>query len=366
MKTGLRAVVVACVLQAWSGASPRAVAADVALQRGETAVFAVEIVNRSAAETGAVFRSEPFDFGARGGYVVTPIGSECRILGGELGGSGSPPVELHVSPVPAGSRVRCTLQVRRAELSSGVAWLRFEADADQPEVELLDTEWTFGSLTNLSFHSEQVAPFPAPGESTGMVRITIANQGPWAIERVSFGACQTFALAPFLLEGNFPGGCEESNGQTCLAVGPGSITFGVHSLAPGETRSCLLRATSYEPLEQPLRFGMELVTEWGLWSGDELIYDYDRSDNDFVIELAPRDATAAAPVAVPAASGFLLGLLGILLASMAACVRRGPGWCRRAHFAQSELSALDERRRDESNRTLGARVRNSRWKRATR
>lgn len=325
MKAGLRAVVLACVLQGMSAGNPCAFAADIPLRRGETATFAVEVVNRSAQPTAAAFRSEPFDFGTRGGYVVTTVGSQCRLSGGELGGSGSPPVELHVSVIPAGGRVRCTMQVRRAEISSGVAWLHFEGDANPPEVELLDTEWNFGSLTNLSFHGKQIAPFPARGESTGMVRVTVANRGPWELDRVDFGACQTFALAPFLLEGNFPGGCEDGNGPTCLAVGPGAIAFGMHSLAPGETRSCLLRATSYEPLEQPLRFGMGLVTDWGLWSGDELIYDYDRDDNDFVIELAPHDPAAVVPAAVPVASNVLLVLLGVLLVSTAAGVRRNTG-----------------------------------------
>ncbi|MGN6518251.1 MAG: hypothetical protein ACTHK2_02365 [Dokdonella sp.] len=104
-------------------------------------------------------------------------------------------------------------------------------DDANAQIMLRETDWIFGSLVNISLRSEQLVPFPAVGESTGLVRVTATNHGSWDLDRVDFGACQGAVVAPFWLDGGFPGGCDdEAYGPTCFAVGPPSMQFALHNL----------------------------------------------------------------------------------------------------------------------------------------
>ncbi|MGN6518250.1 MAG: hypothetical protein ACTHK2_02360 [Dokdonella sp.] len=65
---------------------------------------------------------------------------------------------------------------------------------------------------------------------------------------------------------------------------------------------------------------MSLVEEWGLWSGDEQVFDDDGSDDDVVIELSPSTPAGTSSTEVPSASTSMLVILAGLLAL--AAVRR--------------------------------------------
>jgi len=210
--------------------------------------------------------------------------------------------------------------MRRSSTSDGPAALTWKPSAGvPPEVSMSNVDWVFGPVMDVSLDIEQVRPFPMLGESTGFVRVAIRNTGPWAIEQVNFGYCQDLVPAPFELDNSFPGGCAEAGlGPTCLAVGEPPVQFSVVDLAPGETKSCLLRATTREPLIGPVRFGVSMVEDVYV-AGDELLHDFDDENDHAVMQIAP---TAPPSHPVPLSTSALAVLMATLLASGAAAARR--------------------------------------------
>ena len=286
------------------------------LHRGEQATFTIIARNPTANVAEAAFRSNPVVSGDPGTYTLVVIESPlCEVIGGAMGGFPPPPVEIRFASLPAGSIAPCTLRVQRAADAIWPVTLRFERSTGTPGgIELSDSHWQFGPLVDVSLRSEQVEPFPSLGEHDGLIRIYVTNRSPWDIDRVDFGECQGPSVAPFILDNGFTGGCEQAElGPTCFAVGPPSIQFGISGIRAGETRSCLLRATALEALYQPVRFGLRLLTEFPLTSGDEWLFDYD-TDNDLaILQLAPRAGPGGAVIAVPIDRQSVVAPLGILI-----------------------------------------------------
>lgn len=98
-----------------------------------------------------------------------------------------------------------------------------------------------------------VAPLPAPGDSSGTVRVTVINQGPADVFGVDVGFCQDNISLPFAVSGEIPGGCQAPQvGQFCFdSAGP---DFGLGAVQANHSQSCLLRLTAPQPITHPLHF----------------------------------------------------------------------------------------------------------------
>lgn len=284
-------------------------------------IFTVSIVNPTANDAAsAAFESVPI----ASDYVLESLSSPtCEVQNGALGSGAT--VVLSVAPVPARSTVDCILKMHRSPLSEWPAVLEFTPSANSPaDVSLSDIEWVFGPVLDLSLQVEQVPPFPSIGERTGLVRVTVHNTGPWYVDQVDFGYCQDVALAPFTLDNALPDGCADAlRGPYCWAVGGPSVQFGMTELSPGETKSCLLRATATEPLIELVRFGIAMVDDI-LLQGDEFLQDYDDDNDQDILEIAPIRG-AEQSVAVPVSSWVTVMLIGIFLACGAPAAERVRG-----------------------------------------
>jgi len=286
-------------------------------QGGETA-FTVSIVNPTTNSAASVaFESIPVVSILPGVYVLESLSSpQCEIQNGVL--DANIPVVLSVAPVPARSTVHCSLKIRRSLTSDQPAGLEFKPSPNTPaDIYLSSVDWVFGPVVDLALHVEQIQPFPAVGEHTGFVRVAVHNTGPWYIDQVNFGYCQDLVVAPFELDNALPDGCAEAGfGPTCWDVGEPSIQFSVVGLSPGETKSCVLRATAHEPLTEPIRFGISLVEDVYV-EGDDLLHDFDESNDRATLEIAPISG-AQRPVSVPISPAAVAALIGIFLALGAA------------------------------------------------
>ena len=89
------------------------------------------------------------------------------------------------------------------------------------------------------------------------------------------------------------------------------MQFSVIGLAPGETKSCLLRATAHEPIIEPIRFGISMVDDVYV-EGDELLFDFDHRNDDATLEIAPASG-AQVSVAVPVSPATIAVLTAIPL-----------------------------------------------------
>lgn len=292
------------------------------LRNGEP-IFTVSIVNPTANNaTSVAFESVPIVSSIPGVYVLESLSSPtCEIQNGVLGTVAT--VVLSVALVPAHSTVNCSLKMSRSLMSDYLAGLEFNPSANSPDdIFLSDSDWVFGPILDLSLQVEQIRPFPNIGESTGLVRVTVHNFGPWYLDQVNFGYCQTFELAPFTLDNALPDACADANyGPTCWAVGAPSVQFGITALSPGETKSCVLRATANEPLVEPIRFGISLVNDSAYLEGDELLQDWDHHNDQATLEIAPISG-AGRSVAVPLSSSVIATLIGIFLTFGAAAADR--------------------------------------------
>lgn len=284
------------------------------LQRGDTGTFSVEIWNATPTEIPlAVFEAlrPPFAYDQ---YTLTVVESPlCELRVGSYDNTLLNAVELAAGPLPANAPIHCTIQVHRPSTSTMAMGLHFTPERSTPAgVTLTDGVWIFGPLTDLSIETVQIAPFPLPGEDTGVVRITIHNAGPWNVENVNFGYCQDTAFAPFGLDNALPGGClEASAGPTCFSTGGPSVAFGMTAPAPGEARSCLLRATAHEPLSEPIRFGIQIVEGHFHFDG-ESPSDIGHANNYATLEIA-TSAGVGTSVATPVSSTGTLALIALFL-----------------------------------------------------
>lgn len=305
---------VVCVLVSIAavGLPYEAFALDRPLHRGEETLFAISIVNPTNSDESVAFESLPIVSITPGMYVLQSLNpTVCEIQNGVL--DTSVPVVLSAPTVRAHSTVSCSLKMHRSQMSDGPASLDFKPSANSsPAIYLSDSDWTFGPILDLSLHIEQIQPFPAIGERVGFVRVTVHNTGPWFVDEVNFGYCQTFGFAPFTLENSLPEGCAKaSRGPWCFDVGGPSVEFGITQLSPDETKSCVLRVTANEPLVDPIRFGVSRVDDAYL-QGDELLQDFDRSNDDATLQISPIGG-AGAPVAVTLSSAAFAILMGFLL-----------------------------------------------------
>ena len=292
----------------------------VPVPRGSEEGFTVSIENPTTIDVAsASFEAVPIVAGIPGVYVLESAGStSCDVQNGILGSGAT--VVLTAAPVPARSRVNCSFHVHRSLLSDTPADLDFKPAAGSPPgVHLSESEWAFGPLLDLSLEVEQIHPFPSVGASTGFMRVLVRNTSPWNVEDANFGYCQTFALAPFTLDNAVQGGCDDATwGPTCFATGAPSVQFEMKSLLPGETRSCVLRATASTPLVEPIRYGISLVEMY--LDGDEMLQDYDRRNDDATLEIAPIGGAARA-ADVSLSSPALALLTVVLLALGVVCAR---------------------------------------------
>jgi hypothetical protein len=315
-------IVCALVWVAAAGAPCKAFDLIEPLPRGGERVFTVSIVNPTASSIASVsFESMPVVSILPGAYVLESLSSpSCEIQNGVL--DASVPVVLSVAPITARSAVHCTLKMRRSLTSDQSAGLEFRPSPNTPTaISLSSVDWLFGPVLDLSLQVEQIQPLPALGERTGFVRIAVHNSGPWHIDQVNFGYCQDVIVAPFELDNALPDGCADAGfGPLCWAVGQPSVQFSVAGLSPGETKSCVLRATAREPLAEPIQFGISMVDDVYV-EGDELLHDFDHSNDYATFEIAPIRG-ALRPVSVPTSSAAVATLIAILLASSAAAAMR--------------------------------------------
>jgi hypothetical protein len=286
---------------------------------GET-IFTVSVANSTASNVAPVlFEATPIV--ASGTYALESQSSPtCEIQNGTL--DAIVPVVLSIATVPARSTVHCSLKMRRLSTSDGPAALAFKPSSSTAAgISLSSIDWVFGPVVDLSLDVEQIQPFPTIGELTGFVRVTIHNTGPWQIDQVNFGYCQDLALAPFELDNALPDGCADAGyGPFCWAVGEPAVQFSIVGLAPGETKSCVLRATAHEPLIEPIRFGMSMVDDVYV-EGDELVHDFDHGNDDATLEIAPASSEQVS-FAVPVSSAAVAALIAILLTLGAAAAKR--------------------------------------------
>jgi hypothetical protein len=244
------------------------------------------------------------------GYILESLKPEiCEVQNGALNEGVT--VVLRVAPVLAHVTINCPLRMRRSPSSDWPAQLVFKPSPSLPAgVSLSDSAWAFGPLLDVSLHVEQIPPFPAIGERTGFVRITVHNGGPWYVDSVAFGYCQDFVLAPFALDNAIAEGCDDGgHGPVCWQTGP-SVEFSMSAFAPDETKSCVLRASANQPLVQPVGFQIGLVDYLHL-EGDEILQDYNHSNDETSLVIAPLgDAQQA--VAAPIFRGAMLSLVALL------------------------------------------------------
>lgn len=316
-------VIWAFVSVAALGIPCKAFALAKSILRNGDAIFTVSIVNPTTNNAVSVaFESIPIVSSVPGVYVLESLSSPtCEIQNGVLGTGAT--VVLSVALVPAHSTVNCSLKMSRSPTSDFFVGLEFNPSANSPkDISLSDTDWVFGPILDLSLRVEQIRPFPNIGDRTGLVRVTVHNSGLWYLHEVSFGYCQTFGLAPFTLDNALPDGCADANyGPTCWAVGAPSVRFSITALSPGETKSCVLRATANEPLVEPIRFGISMVNDIPYLEGDEFLQDYDHHNDQATLEIAPI-SDAGRPAAVPLSSSVIATLIGIFLTFGAAAVGR--------------------------------------------
>ena len=283
------------------------------LTRGSETVFTVSIVNSTNNNAAsAAFESIPVVSSIPGVYVLETLSSPtCEIQNGVLGTGAT--VVLSVAPVPARSTVNCSLKMRRSPTSEFLVGLEFTPSTNSPVgISLSDSDWTFGPILDLSLRVDQIRPFPNIDDRTGLVRVTVHNSGLWYLHEVSFGYCQNFEPAPFTLDNALPDACADANyAPACWAVGPPSVQFSITELSPGETKSCVLRATADQPLIEPIRFGISMVNDLYV-EGDEILQDFDHSNDHATLEIVPISG-AGRPVAVPVSSSVVAMLIGIFL-----------------------------------------------------
>jgi hypothetical protein len=290
------------------------------LSPGGEALFTVSVANPTTSSIPSVsFESSPIV--APGAYILESRSSPtCEIQNGVL--HESVPVVLSIAPLPARSTVHCSLKMRRLPTSDGPAGLEFKPSASTAAgISLSNIDWAFGPVVDLSLDVEQIPPFPAIGELTGFLRVTVHNTRPWYIDQVNFGYCQDLFPAPFELDNALQDGCADAGyGPTCWDVGEPPVEFSIVGLAPGETKSCVLRATAHEPIIEPIRFGISMVDDVYV-EGDELLHDFDHRNDDATLEIAPA---IGAPVSltVPVSSAAVAALIAILLAFGTAATKR--------------------------------------------
>lgn len=292
------------------------------LRPGEDATFTLDIRNATNDWVpSASFDAIPIVSASDSYTLEVADSSSCEIRNGSL--EYMVPIELHAGPLPPGSGIRCTLRVIRSAAYEWPTSIDFKPMQDTPGgISLSDPTLLLGPILDVSLHIDQATPFPLPGEREGIVRVSIRNSGPWNINKVNFGYCQDSGLAPFDLDNDLPGGCARADsGPVCAAVGAPSVQFGTAALASGETKSCLLRVTAHAPLTTPVRFGISIVDRF-FPVDDQLLQDYDRSNNSAILELAPAipNGNALPPIPVDTL-GFRFKALLCLLIGAAAMAR---------------------------------------------
>lgn len=291
------------------------------LPRGGEKIFTVYIVNATEIDLPvAEFESDPVV--SQDAYILESLKTDvCEVQNGSLAEGLT--VVLRAAPVAAHSTVNCPLRMKRSSWSDFPAVLVFRPSSIlSAGVSLSDSDWAFGPLLDVSLRAEQIPPFPAVGERTGVVRITVHNQGPWYLDSVTFGYCQDFVLAPFTLDNGLTDGCEESgHGPICWQTGP-SVEFSISAFSPGETKSCVLRATADKPLAGPIEFPIGLVDYFHL-EGDEILQDYDHSDDETSLVIAPISGARPA-IAAPISRNALVTLVALLSWLGASGARRAP------------------------------------------
>lgn len=281
------------------------------LPRGGEAIFTVYIVNAAGIDLPSVeFESNPVV--SPDAYVLESLKPDaCEVQNGVL--TEGLTVVLRAAPVLAHSTVNCPLRMRRSASSDWPAGLTFNPSLNVPAgVALSDSDWVFGPILDLSLQAEQIPPFPDVGERTGYVRITAHNEGPWYVDDVTFGYCQDFVLAPFVLDNAIPGGCDDGgHGPACFETGAPSVEYSMHGFSSGETKSCVLRVTANDPLVGPVGFGISLVDRYHL-EGDEILQDYDHRNDKTSLIMAPISG-AQPVVAAPISRGAIAMLVALLL-----------------------------------------------------
>jgi hypothetical protein len=279
------------------------------LPRGGETIFTVYIVNATGIDLPSVeFESDPVV--SPDAYVLESLRPDaCEVQNGVLAEGLT--VVLRAAPVLAHSTINCPLRIRRSPSSDSPAALVFRPSSGSPSgVSLSDNDWAFGPLLDVSLHVEQIPPFPAVGERTGFVRITVHNDGPWYVDSVTFGYCQDFVLAPFALDNAINDGCDDGgHGPICWQTGP-SVEFSMSAFSPGETKSCVLRATADKPLVGPIEFPIGLVDYFHL-EGDEILQDYDSSNDQTSLVIAPMGG-AQPEVAAPISRNAIVALIALL------------------------------------------------------
>lgn len=274
-----------------AGTACNAFALSIALARGADAEFSVTISNSTdVVVPSAVFEGLAPPAWIQREYSISTLNpTTCSVGYGNLGGTLFPSFEISASSVPAHGAVTCSIQVHRASTSFRAFVASFQPINGMPAgIAVSDIDWIIGPIADLSIRSQEVNPWPLPGQRAATVEIVVSNKGPWDVTHADFGYCQDVVVAPFELDNDVPGACEAAvNGPACFSTGLSSVQFGISSVAAGQTKSCNLRVTAIAPITAPIGFPLFLVGEPQSSTG-EYPADTNMSDNVIDLVVAPE------------------------------------------------------------------------------
>lgn len=106
---------------------------------------------------------------------------------------------------------------------------------------------------SVSYEGEALLP---DGRLQRMARLRVDSDGTLPLNGASAGFCFDNAFPGFVMDASVAGGCARGTGGYCFFSG---FAFGLPTVPPGGSSSCLVQLTSREPYEQPLYFPLRLI-----------------------------------------------------------------------------------------------------------
>jgi len=235
-------------------------------------------------------------------------------------------VQFSGGPIEPGADLTCDYTMMRSMSSRND--LVFSLCRPGDFIDCIFRPFSFGTLPDLSLRADAIAPVSI-GSLEATFRVTAFNPSPNAVAATSIGTdCAEFFVggmltAPFDIDNDFPDACPTSEESLPCANFTGqdatSKGFRIGPIPANGTASCLLRAHFWQPLSQPLSFGLQYVGPFAMYVLGGAGYDSDTLNDRGVMQASPS-ANGDAPMGVPigymtyALLTALIGAMGLLSA----------------------------------------------------
>lgn len=164
-------------------------------------------------------------------------------------------------PTQAEGDLECVYTIRRNADSINDLEISFSPENSDPERgSWLSLAVGVAAEPRLSVRRES-AVLLENGHAQSIVRLTVHNPAPVALQNLSAGWCY-HNMARFEVDADFPGGCgaNDEYGGACFAV---DVPFGFlfSPLAARASRSCLVRLTSRQPFTGSLEYPIHIADD---------------------------------------------------------------------------------------------------------